>query len=109
MKNLYKYPQREYPYRDLLETNRAAHGKRSEYESLDTGVFAEDRYFDVFVEYAKGEPEDLLINISVHNRGPEAAPISLAAFTLVPEYMVVGERCSKAFDTPGGQRDCSRF
>jgi hypothetical protein len=75
MKYLYKYPQREYPYRDLIETNRNRSREQFEYELIDAGVFDDDRYFDVFVEYAKAEPEDLLIRISVHNRGPEAAAI----------------------------------
>ncbi len=73
MKYLYKYPQREYPYRDLIETNRGRSRDEFEYELLDTGVFEQDRYFDVFVEYAKHSPEDVLIRITVHNRGPEAA------------------------------------
>ncbi|MGC1293898.1 MAG: glucosidase, partial [Alloacidobacterium sp.] len=75
MKYLYKYPQAEYPYRDLIETNRRRSREEMEYELLDTGIFDEDRYFDVFVEYAKADPEDTLIRISVHNRGPEAAQI----------------------------------
>ncbi|HEY3150801.1 MAG TPA: glucosidase [Candidatus Binatia bacterium] len=73
MKYLYKYPQREYPYPDLVETNRRRSREESEYELLDTGVFNDDRYFDIFVEYAKADPEDILIRITVHNRGPEAA------------------------------------
>ena len=73
MKYLYKYPQREFPYRDLIETNRRRSREEFEYELLDTGVFDDDRYFDVFVEYAKEGPEDVLIRITVHNRGPEAA------------------------------------
>ena len=73
MKYLYKYPQREYPYRDLIETNRRRSREEFEYELLDTGVFHDDRYFDVFVEYAKASPDDILIRITVHNRGPEAA------------------------------------
>ena len=77
MKYLYKYPQREYPYGDLLETNGRRSREEMEYELLDTGIFNDDRYFDVFVEYAKGDPEDILIRISVHNRGPEAAQIHL--------------------------------
>ena len=77
MKYLYKYPQREFPYRDLIETNGRRSKEEFEYELLDTGVFDDDRYFDVFVEYAKSEPEDMLIKISVHNRGPEAAEIHL--------------------------------
>ena len=73
MKYLYKYPQREYPYRDLIETNRRRSREEFEYELLDTGVFKDDRYFDIFVEYAKAGPEDLLVRITVHNRGTEAA------------------------------------
>ncbi len=77
MKYLYKYPQSEYPYRDLVETNRKRSREEFEYELLDTGVFNEDRYFDVFVEYAKAEPEDILIRITVYNRGPETARLRL--------------------------------
>jgi hypothetical protein len=77
MKYLYKYPQREYPYRDLVETNRKRSKEDFEYELLDTGIFDDDRYFDVFVEYAKGEPDDILIQITIHNRGPETAKIHL--------------------------------
>jgi len=77
MKSLYKYPQGEFPYRDLLETNRARSREEMEYELLDTGVFNEDRYFDVFMEYAKEGPEDILIRVTVHNRGPEAARLHL--------------------------------
>ena len=77
MKYLYKYPQQEFPYRDLVETNGRRSREEFEYELLDTGVFDADRYFDVFVEYAKAGPEDILIRISVHNRGPEAATIHL--------------------------------
>ena len=77
MKYLYKYPQREFPYRDLVETNRRRSREEFEYELLDTGVFEDDRYFDVFVEYAKEGPEDILIRITAHNRGPEAARLRL--------------------------------
>ncbi len=75
MKLLYKYPQRAYPYSDLVETNRRRSRTEMEYELLDTGVFNEDRYFDVFVEYAKQTPTDILIQISLSNRGPDAAPV----------------------------------
>jgi hypothetical protein len=75
MKYLYKYPQAEYPYNNLIQTNRGRNRGDMEYELLDTGVFNEDRYFDVFVEFAKQSPEDLLIQISVSNRGPEAATL----------------------------------
>jgi len=73
MKYLYKYPQREFPYGDLVETNRRRSREDFEYELLDTGAFDDDRYFDVFVEYAKNGPEDVLIRVTVHNRGPETA------------------------------------
>jgi Glycosyl hydrolase family 63 C-terminal domain len=75
MKYLYKYPQREFPYCDLVETNGRRSREEMEYELLDTGIFDDDRYFDVFVEYAKGDPEDILVRISAHNRGPQAAQI----------------------------------
>ena len=77
MKYLYKYPQLEFPYRDLLETNSRRSREEFEYELLDTGIFNDDRYFDVFVEYAKADPEETLVRISIHNRGPEAAKIHL--------------------------------
>jgi hypothetical protein len=77
MKYLYKYPQQEFPYRNLVETNQRRSREEFEYELLDTGTFDADRYFDVFVEYAKADPEDLLIRISVHNRGPEMAELHL--------------------------------
>jgi len=73
MKYLYKYPHAAYPYDDLVATNRRRSRQEFEYELLDTGVFEGDRYFDVFVEYAKASPEDLLIQITVCNRGPEPA------------------------------------
>jgi Glycosyl hydrolase family 63 C-terminal domain len=75
MKYLYKYPQASFPYLELVETNGGRSRNEFEYELLDTGVFQQDRYFDVFVEYAKHTPEDILIRISVHNRGPERAEV----------------------------------
>ena len=75
MKYLYKYPQAAFPYGDLVETNRGRSRNEFEYELLDTGVFDQDRYFDVFVEYAKESPEDILIQITVYNRGPEPAEL----------------------------------
>ena len=77
MKALYKYPQRAFPYADLVHTNRRRSRYEQEYELLDTGVFAEERYFDVFVEYAKATPEDILIQVTVCNRGPAAAELHL--------------------------------
>jgi hypothetical protein len=75
MKYLYKYPQQAYPYAHLVETNRRRSRHEFEYELLDTGIFDGDRYFDVFVEYAKAAPEDVLIKITVANRSPEAASL----------------------------------
>ncbi len=77
MKYLYKYPQREFPYGQLLEENRRRGKDQPEFELLDTGVFQDDRYFDVFVEYAKGDVEDILIKITATNRGPETAALRL--------------------------------
>ena len=77
MKYLYKYPQAAYPYADLVETNRRRSRNEFEYELLDTGVFNDDRYFDVFVEYAKAGPEDILVRITAANRGPDPAELHL--------------------------------
>ena len=77
MKLLYKYPQAAYPYADLMEQNSRRSRNEMEYELLDTGIFNEDRYFDVFVEYAKAGPEDILVKISAVNRGPEASELHL--------------------------------
>ncbi|HEY7058073.1 MAG TPA: hypothetical protein VH458_16165 [Vicinamibacterales bacterium] len=75
MKYLYKYPQAAYPYEEIVKTNASRSRHEFEYELIDTGVFDGNRYFDVFVEYAKASPEDILIVISVCNRGPEAAAL----------------------------------
>src|SRR5512142_1418613 len=77
MKFLYKYPHTAFPYDSLVENNRRRTRQDLEYELLDTGVFDQDRYFDVFVEYAKAAPEDILIRITVENRGPEIATLHL--------------------------------
>jgi len=77
MKYLYKYPHAPFPYGDLVETNRRRSRDEMEYELIDTGVFHENRYFDVFVEYAKGDAEDILVRITAENRGPEAADLHL--------------------------------
>ena len=76
-KMLYKYPQAAFPYNDLVQTNRTRSRTELEYELLDTGVFNDDRYFDLVVEYAKDTPEEILMRISVTNRGPEAAQLQL--------------------------------
>ena len=75
MKYLYKYPQAAYPYDDIVKTNQRRSRTDFEYELLDTGVFKDDRYFDVFVEYAKASPEDILIKLTIANRGPEPATL----------------------------------
>ncbi|KIC93117.1 MGH1-like glycoside hydrolase domain-containing protein [Flavihumibacter solisilvae] len=77
MKYLYKYPQSAYPYDDIVATNRKRTRNEFEYELIDTGVFDDDRYFDVFVEYAKASPDDILVKISVHNRGDQPAILCL--------------------------------
>ncbi len=77
MKYLYKYPQAEFPYQKLVETNQHRSREEMEYELIDTGIFDEDRYFDIFLEYAKEGPDDILIQVTVHNRGPEAARLHL--------------------------------
>src|SRR5688500_15220202 len=77
LRALYKYPQAEYPYARLLEENRRRGMREPEYELIDTGIFDDGRYFDVFMEYAKGSPEDVLIEITVFNRGPETATLDL--------------------------------
>jgi len=75
MKGLYKYPQRTFPYRKLVRENQSRGKHREEYELLDTGIFDQNRYFDVFIEYAKAGPEDLMIRLRAVNRGPDPAPL----------------------------------
>jgi hypothetical protein len=79
LKMLYKYPQREFPYAQLVAENarRKGDSREPEFELLDTGIFDDDRYWDVFVEYAKAGPDDILMRVTVHNRGPEEATIRL--------------------------------
>ena len=77
LKCQYKYPQRAFPYWDLVSTNARRSKQESEYELLDTGVFDEDRYFDVVVEYAKAAPDDILMVVTAHNRGPDPATLHL--------------------------------
>ena len=77
MKMLYKYPQLEYPYGWLINENRRRSRTEPEFELMDTGIFNEDRYFDVFVEYAKNDIEDILVKISIHNRGKEGASLNV--------------------------------
>src|SRR6185437_9144450 len=77
MKTLYKYPQAAFPYDHLVQENRRRTREQPEYELIDTGIFDEDKYFDIFIEYAKAGMEDILIRITVHNRGKEAAPLHI--------------------------------
>ena len=77
LKMLYKYPQAAFPYSQLVEENRRRGPEPTEFELLDTGLFDDDRYFDVFVEYAKGAPDEVLMQITAHNRGPDPAPLTL--------------------------------
>jgi hypothetical protein len=77
MKYLYKYPQVAFPYQQLIEANRWRGRNDPEFELADTGAFAENRYFDILIEYAKSDPEDILIRIQVANRGPEEADLHL--------------------------------
>ena len=77
MKALYKYPQAAFPYQQLIEENARRGKSAAEYELTDTGVFDDERYFDVFAEYAKSTPDDILIQITIANRGPEAAELHL--------------------------------
>jgi hypothetical protein len=76
MRMLYKYPQREYPYRQLIEESRRR-GAGPEFELLDTGIFDDDRYFDIFIEYAKNSPEDICIRVEAFNRGPDPAELHI--------------------------------
>ena len=110
LKMLYKYPQGEFPYARLVEENRAARQQdQPEFELLDTGIFDDDRYFDVFVEYAKAGPEDILMRVTVHNRGPEAATIASAAAAVVPQHLVLetgrGTSPKLRAGTDGARRD----
>src|SRR5581483_9495584 len=75
MKMLYKYPQREFPYSWLVEENRRRGKDQPEFELIDTGIFSDDKYFDVFIEYAKASENDILIKLTVHNRGNEDASL----------------------------------
>jgi len=77
MKYLYRYPQKDFPYAWLVEENKRRGRRDFEFELVDTGIFSGDRYFDVFVEYAKAAPDDILVRISAHNRGPDAATLQL--------------------------------
>ncbi len=103
MKALYKYPQAAFPYEQLLAENRRRTRDDPEYELIDTGVFAEDRYFDVFVEYAKAAPDDILIRIEACNRGPEPARLHVLPTVWFRNTLGLGKR-ARAADRESGRR-----
>ncbi|WP_010522282.1 MGH1-like glycoside hydrolase domain-containing protein [Aquimarina agarivorans] len=91
MKHLYKYPQAAFPYKDLVETNAYRNKNDLEYELLDTGVFNDNKYFDVFTEYAKADDEDILTRITIYNRGADAADISIMPTTVMRNLWSFGK------------------
>ncbi len=104
MKHLYKYPQAAFPYEDLITTNRNRSKSEQEYEILDTGVFDDQRYFDVFTEYAKADDTDILIKISVHNRAKDAAEITILPTLLLRnlwDYGLMEEKPDMALQKSG--------
>jgi hypothetical protein len=106
MKYLYKYPQAAFPYNDLVETNRHRSRDEFEYELLDTGVFKDNRYFDVFVEYAKADAEDILVKITAINRGPEAAELHLLpTLWFRNDWSAWIAKSNRAASKPGLQQD----
>ena len=90
LKGLYKYPQAAFPYEELVRVNRERGKLEPEYELLDTGVFDEERYFDVVAEYAKEDENDVLIRITVANRGPDTANAPPVADRVVPQHLELG-------------------
>ena len=108
LKCLYKYPQRAFPYERPRGRRTARRGKQDyEYELLDTGIFDEDRYFDVVVEYAKAAHDDILMRVTAHNRGPDAGDAARAADAVVPQHVVVGRRARSRRSRSTATR-CSR-
>jgi hypothetical protein len=102
MKLLYKYPQREYPYRWIVDENRRRGGTGMEFELLDTGIFAENRYFDIFIEYAKVDEEDIVVKIEAFNRGPEPAPLDILPHLWFRNTWAWGpEKLAEPLITPG--------
>jgi hypothetical protein len=100
LKALYKYPQRPFPYAELVEENRRRGKDQPEYELLDTGVFDDNRYFDVTAEYAKDGPEDICIRVTVHNRGPDDAPLHVLPTLWFRNTWAWGRRGEKYGGTP---------
>jgi hypothetical protein len=102
MKMLYKYPQAEFPYERLVEENRRRGKDAPEHELIDTGIFDEDRYFDVVVEYAKAGPEDVLMRVTAHNRGPDAAELHIVPHVWFRNTWSFGLTASKPELRAGG-------
>ena len=92
MRMIYKYPQQEYPYAWLIDENRNRGGSDPEFELIDTGIFDENRYFDVEIEIAKDGPDTVVFRVTAHNRGPDAAPIHLIPQSLVPQRLGLEEQ-----------------
>ena len=90
MKCLYKYPQSEFPYAQLVGENRSRSRALSEYELMDTGIFSEDRYFDILIEYAKHDVDDILVRVTLINRGPDPGAAASAAYAVVPQHLELG-------------------
>jgi hypothetical protein len=107
LRGLYKYPQTAYPYRELIEVSAGRSRTDREYEIHDTGVFDGDSYFDVFVEYAKADPDDLLIVVTVENRGPAAAPLHVLPTLWFRNTWSWGE-CETACEKPSLERRDAR-
>ncbi len=107
MKYLYKYCQKPFPYGELIENNRNRGRLDYEYELIDTGIFDDDRYFDVFVEYAKNSPEDILVKISVFNRGAEAASIDVLPTLLFRNTWSRKEGTGKPVIESLNRKDCA--
>ncbi len=108
MKHLYKYPQTMFPYEALMQENTRRGRQAPEFELLDTGAFEGDRYWDVFTEYAKADKNDLLVNITVHNRAPEAAELWLLPtlwFRNLWSFGLMGEKPSIRLQPSGGSGD----
>ena len=106
MKYLYKYPQAAYPYADLVETNRRRSRTEMEYELLDTGVFDDSRYFDAFVEYAKAAHDDILIRITLCNRGPELAQLHVLPTLWFRNVWTRQEAARPVLRATGGEPRC---
>ena len=104
MSMLYKYPQAAFPYQQLLEENARRSRDVAEFELLDSGIFAGDRYFDVFVEYAKDQPEDILVRINTVNRGPEAATLHILPTLWFRNTWTWGRDDSRPFLTQQGDK-----